>query len=83
MEWLQLKKELQGLQTEELRTLHLQAQELTLKGHECTKNWLLQSRKVKNKQSTIESFLDGQRQVEKNPNVMASMMVNHLSQIIG
>ena len=31
----------------------------------------------------MKSLLDSHGQVEKNPNVMASMMVNHLSQIIG
>ena len=36
--WLQLKKELEGLQTKELSTLCLQARELTLKVQECTKN---------------------------------------------
>ena len=71
------------MQTKELSTLHLQARELTLKVQDCTKNQLLRSLKVKKQQSTIESLVDSQGQVEKNPNVMASMMVDHLSQIIG
>ena len=41
MEWLQLKKELEGLQTKELSTLRSQARELTLKVQDCTKNQLL------------------------------------------
>ena len=50
-EWLQLKKELEGLQTEEFSTLCLQTRELTLKVQDCTKNQLLQSLKVKKQQS--------------------------------
>ena len=81
-EWLQLKKELEDLRAKELSTLWLQARELTLKAQDCTKNQLLRSLKVKKQQSTIESLVDSQDKAEKNPNVMASMMVNHLSQII-
>ena len=79
MEWLQLKKELESLQTEELCTLRLQAQEITLKVQECSKNYLLRSLKVKKQQSTIDSLLDNQGRVEKHPDLMVSMMVNHLS----
>ena len=82
-EWLQLKKELEGLQNEELSMLHLQARERTLKVQDCTKNQLLWYLKVKKQQSTIESLMNSQGLVEKNPDVMASMMVSHLSQIIG
>ena len=59
-EWLQLKKELEGLQTKELSTLCLQARELNLKVQYCNKNWLLQSLKVRKQQSTIESLVDSQ-----------------------
>ena len=59
-EWLQLKKELEGLQNEELSTLHLQARERTLKVQDCTKNQLLRSLKVKKQQSTIESLMNSQ-----------------------
>ena len=79
MGWLQLKNELESLQAEELCTLCLQAQEITLKVQECSKNQLLRSLKVKKQQSTIDSLIDSQGQVEKNPNVMAGMMINHLS----
>ena len=67
------------MQMEELCTLRLQARELTLKERECTTNQLLRSLKVTKQQPTIESLLDGQGNMEKNPNVMASMIVNHLS----
>ena len=78
-----IEKELEALQTKELSTLCLQARELNLEVQDCNKNRLLQSLKVKKQQATIESLVDSKGQVEKNPNVMASMMVNHLSQIIG
>ena len=82
-EWLELRHEQQKRGAEEINELRLQAREKCLQNVEVNRKMLLRSIKNRKRKATITSLLDSQGNQMCDPNIMAKMMVDHLSQIIG
>ena len=67
------------MQIKEKNTLCLQAKELQLEARDYSTKQLMGTLCVKKKQDTIVSLLDNQGNKDVSLDIMASMMLNHLS----